>query len=98
LAEGVEAFKNGQYDEAGRLFRRAKEFDPSLVNARLYLATTLVAQYIPGAPSADNRQLGRRAVEEFPGVLQIDRGNMSAIDGMASPLFPMAGTAPVDLE
>jgi len=38
--EGVQSFKNGQYEEAARDFRRAKQLDPKLLNARLYLATT----------------------------------------------------------
>jgi len=36
----VQNFKNGQYEEAARDFLRAKQLDPKLLNARLYLATT----------------------------------------------------------
>ena len=92
LNEGVQNFKNGQYDEAIVEFQRAKLLDPKLMNARLYLATAYASQYIPGAPSEANRELGRKAVEEFRGVLDIDPQNLSAIDGIGSIIFQMAGT------
>lgn len=92
LNQGVESFKNGQYEEAIADFRRAKQLDSRLMNARLYLATAYAAQYIPGAPSEANQELGRKAVEEFRGVLEIDPENVSALDGVGSILFQMAGT------
>ncbi len=39
LNKGVAAFKNGQSDAAIEDFKEAKEADPELLNARLYLAT-----------------------------------------------------------
>ena len=92
LNQGVQSFKNGQYGTAIWDFQRAKYLDPGLMNARLYLATTYAAQYIPGAPGEANQELGRKAVEEFRGVLEIDPQNLSAMDGIGSILFQMAGT------
>jgi tetratricopeptide (TPR) repeat protein len=97
LNQGVEAFKNGQADEAVRLFERAKEMDPNLINARLYLATALASQYIPGAPSEENKRFGERAVAEFRSVLLTDGQNLTAIDGIGALLFQMAGN-PFDAE
>jgi tetratricopeptide (TPR) repeat protein len=97
LNEGVQNFKNGQYNEAIVAFQRAKLLDPRLMNARLYLATAYDSQYIPGAQSEKNQELGRKAVEEFRGALDIDPQNLSAIDGIASIMFQMAGT-PYDPE
>jgi len=91
LDKGVQGFKNGQYDEATQDFLRAKQLDPKLLNARLYLATAYASQYIPGAPSEENTRRGREAVEEFRGVLALDPQNLSAIDGIGSILFQMAG-------
>jgi Tfp pilus assembly protein PilF len=51
IAQGVQAFKNGQFDAAAADFQRAKELDPSSKTARLYLATTYASEYIPGAPA-----------------------------------------------
>lgn len=91
LNKGVAEFKNGQYDRAIEFFKQAKELDPALMNARLYLATAYASQYIPGAPSDQNTRLGTQAVNEFKEVLDIDPSNMSAIDGSGSIIFQMAG-------
>jgi tetratricopeptide (TPR) repeat protein len=91
LNKGVAAFKNGQYDTAIEDFKQAKDLDPGLMNARLYLATAYASQYIPGAPSEQNVRLGTQAVNEFKEVLSIDANNISAIDGIGSIIFQMAG-------
>jgi tetratricopeptide (TPR) repeat protein len=92
LNKGVQSFKNGQYDTAIEDFKEAKDYDPTLLNARLYLATAYATQYIPGAPSQENLKFGTQAVNEFKEVLQVDPNNLSAIDGIGSILFQMAGT------
>jgi tetratricopeptide (TPR) repeat protein len=91
LNKGVSAFKNGQSDAAIENFKQAKEADPDLLNARLYLATAYASLYIPGAPSKENMQHGEQAVQEFKEVLDKDANNISAIDGIGSILFQMAG-------
>lgn len=91
LNKGVANFKNGQYDAAVEDFKEAKDLDPSLLNARLYLATAYASQYIPGAPSEENMQRGNAAINEFKGVLEKDPNNLSAIDGIGSILFQMSG-------
>jgi len=91
LNKGVAAFKNGQYDTAIEDFKQSKDLDPGLMNARLYLATAYASQYIPGAPSEQNVRLGNQAVTEFKDVLGIDANNISAIDGIGSIIFQMAG-------
>jgi tetratricopeptide (TPR) repeat protein len=91
LNRGVAAFKNGQTEDAEQFFARAKALDPSFINARLYLATSYASQYIPGAPSEENVQTGRRAIEEFKGVLGLDPNNIPALDGIGSLLFQMGG-------
>ncbi len=92
LNKGVQAYKAGQFDVAIEDFKQAKDLDPSLTNARLYLATAYASQYIPGAPSEDNVRLGEQAIAEFKEVLQADPGNTSAIDGIGSILYNMGGT------
>jgi hypothetical protein len=76
----VQDFKNGQYDAAISEFERAKERHgksadervSTEIAARLYFATAYAAQFIPGAPSEANQEWGRKAVEEFQGVHEID--------------------------
>jgi tetratricopeptide (TPR) repeat protein len=92
LNKGVAAFKNGQYDVAVEDFKQAKDLDPSLLNARLYLATAYASQYIPGAPSEQNKNIGKQAIQEFKEILATNPDNLSAIDGIGSILFQMAGT------
>ena len=91
LNKGVAAFKNGQSDAAIENFKQAKDADPDLLNARLYLATAYASLYIPGAPSAENMARGNQAVAEFKEVLDKDQNNLSAIDGIGSILFQMGG-------
>jgi tetratricopeptide (TPR) repeat protein len=91
LNKGVAAFKNAQFDAAVEDFKEAKSLDPELTNARLYLATAYASQYIPGAPSDENLRHGKEAVAEYQEVLDKDPNNLSAIDGLASILYQMAG-------
>lgn len=91
LNKGVAAFKEAQFDRAVEDFKEAKELDPDLMNARLYLATAYASMYIPGAPSDENKRHGEDAVAEYKGVLEKDPNNLSAIDGLASILYQMAG-------
>lgn len=91
LNKGVTAFKNGQSDTAIEDFKQAKEADPDLLNARLYLATAYASLYIPGAPSQENMARGNQAIAEFKEVLDKDPNNIPAIDGIGSILFQMGG-------
>src|SRR5579864_476926 len=92
LNKGVAAYRDGKYDQAIEFFKDAKDNDPTLTNARLYLATAYATQYIPGAPSDENIRMGQAAVKEFQDVLSADANNISAIDGIGSILYNMAGT------
>ncbi len=91
LNKGVHAYKAGNTEGAVELFKEAKQLDPNLLNARLYLATAYASQYIPGAPSEENTRNGQQAIAEFKEVLQADPNNLSAIDGLGSILSNMAG-------
>jgi hypothetical protein len=91
LNKGVAAFKEAQFDKAVEFFKEAKALDPDLMNARLYLATAYASQYIPGAPSEENKRHGDEAIAEYKSVLEKDPNNLSAIDGLASILYQMAG-------
>jgi tetratricopeptide (TPR) repeat protein len=94
LNKGVAAYRDGKFDQSIEDFKGAKDLDPTLTNARLYLATAYATQYIPGAPSDENIRMGQSAVKEFKDVLSIptEANNISAIDGVGSILYNMAGT------
>ena len=92
LNKGVNAYKGAQFDVAIEDFKQAKELDPTLTNAQLYLATAYASQYIPGAPSQENIRNGEQAITEFKAILDKDPNNLSALDGLGSILYNMAGT------
>src|SRR3989475_4923383 len=92
LNKGVAAYRDGKFDQSIEFFKQAKDLDPTLMNARLYLATAYATQYIPGAPSDENIRMGQQAIKEFQDVLSADASNISAIDGIGSILYNMAGT------
>jgi len=94
LNKGVQAYKAGQFDVAIEDFKQAKDLDPNLANAGTYLATAYASQYIPGAPSDENVNMGKQAIAEFQDVLKKDPNNLSAIDGIGSILYSMGGTTP----
>src|SRR5713101_128108 len=92
INKGVASFKNGKYDDAVEDFKKARDLNPDLVVARVYLATAYANQYIPGAPSEENIKRGNQAIAEFQDLLQKDPNNLSALDGIGSLLFNMAAS------
>jgi tetratricopeptide (TPR) repeat protein len=83
LNKGVQAYKNAKYEEAIERFKNAVQYDPALVNARLYLATAYAQQYIPGADTADNNRNAEQAIEQYQKVLDRDPKNLNSIKGIA---------------
>lgn len=91
LNKGVQAYKAQRFDDAVEKFKAAKEKDPTLLNARLYLATAYSSLYVDGSPAPANVNNGNQAVAEFREVLQFTPNNLSAIDGLGSILYRMGG-------
>jgi tetratricopeptide (TPR) repeat protein len=83
LNKGVQSFKNARYEEAINHFKSAIALDPSLINARLYLATACGQQYIPGAETAENTQFANCAIDEYKHVLEQDPKNVNSVKGIA---------------
>ena len=84
LNKGVAAFKNAKYTEAVEHFKTAVDLDGSNPNARLYLATAYMSQYIPGAESPENLQNAKAANDQFLKVLDQDPKNTVAVTSLAS--------------
>ena len=89
LNKGVAAYKDVKYQLAVEHFKQAVELDPSLLNARLYLATAYANQYVPGSQTDENMQVGEQAIAEFQKVLEMDPNNLGSISGIASLYFQM---------
>jgi len=83
LNKGVNAFKNAKYEQAINNFKQAVEYDPSLLNAKLYLATAYAQQYIPGVDSPENLQNANSAIDQYKIVLEQDPKNVNSIKGIA---------------
>jgi tetratricopeptide (TPR) repeat protein len=80
---GVQAYKNARYEEAIQHFRRAVDLDPTLLNARLYLATAYAQQYIPGVDTPDNNKFAEQAIGQYKAVLELDPKNINSVKGIA---------------
>ena len=83
LNKGVTAYRNAQFQIAIMHFKNAVDLDPTLLNARLYLATAYAQQYIPGGDSADNLKIAQQAMDAFEDVLKMDPKNTTAIASIA---------------
>ena len=78
LNKGVQAYRNAQFQVAIDHFQKAVVFDPSLLNARLYLATAYAQIYVPGGESEDNKKVAKQAISAFEDVLKMDNGHTAA--------------------
>ena len=72
LNKGVTAYKNTKYEEAIDHFQQSVALDPSLINAKMYLATAYAQQYIPGADTPDNNKMADLAIEQYKKVLDMN--------------------------
>src|SRR6201997_650194 len=69
LNKGVKSYKDNHYEQAIDHFQEAVRLDPTLINARMYLATAFVSQYIPGVDSPDNLRTAQQAIDEYQKVI-----------------------------
>ena len=83
LNKGVNFYKNARYEQAIEHFKNAVELDPGLQNAKIYLATAYLAQYIPGVDSPENLQNANAAIAQYKAVLDQDPKNINSIKGIA---------------
>jgi tetratricopeptide (TPR) repeat protein len=83
LNKGVQAYKNSKFEQAIDHFQQAVSLDPTLINARLYLATAYAQQYIPGADTPENNRFAEQAIDSYKQVLQVDPRNINSIKGIA---------------
>ena len=83
LNKGVKAYSSQHYDEAVEYFQQAIDYDPQLLNARLYLATTYRAQWVPGLHTDENADFSEKAIKTFEDVLERDPTNINAMANIA---------------
>jgi tetratricopeptide (TPR) repeat protein len=84
LVKGIKAFKESKFDQAIKYFDQARQLDPDLANAELYLATSYAQQFNPNIPEdPENAKFANNAIQTFESVLKKDPKNTSAIAGLA---------------
>jgi tetratricopeptide (TPR) repeat protein len=84
---GVGAYHQREYSIAAQHFRSAVDLDPGCVRARMFLGSSYMAQYVPGAALLDNLAFANLAREQFEKVLEQEPQNELAIASLASLSF-----------
>src|SRR5688572_27396753 len=82
LNKGVQAYKNAKYEEAINRFKEAAELDPSLMVAKLYLATAYAQQYVPGIDSEENNRMAQAAIDEYQKVVDANPDQEQKVTGL----------------
>jgi tetratricopeptide (TPR) repeat protein len=89
LNRGVRAFEAANFVTAAEHFTTALEYDPELLAARTYRASSYMMQYVPGSSSADNVRVAEDALKGFQEVLELDPQNQLAMSSIASLYYNM---------
>ena len=92
LNKGVQSYKNAHYEEAIEHFKNAVELDPSLINARLYLATAYCPAIHPRRRFARQQSIcraGHRRVQKGAGPNPPKEQQIHSLKGIASLYFNM---------
>ena len=90
MNKGVQSYKNNKYPDAVQHFKEAVQLDPTNDNAQLYLATSYMTQWVPGADSPDNKKNYDAARQEFENILKREPTNSHALESMAFMAFNAA--------
>ena len=72
LQMGVDSYKSARYQDAIQHFEKAVDLDGANLNARLYLATACMTQYIPGVDTPENAHWAEKAIDQYQHVLDAD--------------------------
>ena len=89
LNRGVNAFSRSDYAFAIEHFEKAIDLDPEFLEARQYLASSYMMQYVPGAESLENEAVAENALVGFLDVLDRNEDNEPALASIAILYFNM---------
>ena len=87
LNKGVQAYKNGRYEEAITHFQQAVQLDPTLPMTRLYLATAYAQQVVPNITTPENLRNAVLAIDQYSNVLQKTPNDLTSLKGIAQIYF-----------
>ena len=96
INQGIASYKNAKYSDAVEHFEQAIQLDPKNATPRLYLATSYMVQWIPGAESPENLAFARKSKEEFLKVLDQDPNEKTALASLAMLAFNQAQSLPLE--
>jgi tetratricopeptide (TPR) repeat protein len=77
---GIQAYKQGRYEEAMGHLEKAVTQAPENAVAHMYLATACAAEHIPGVDTPENNRLAEKAIEQYQQVLDSDAERSSRIN------------------
>ncbi|HTS34693.1 MAG TPA: tetratricopeptide repeat protein [Candidatus Solibacter sp.] len=92
LNKGVKSYKDNHYEEAINHFQQAVQLDPQLINARMYLATAFVSQYIPGVDAPDNLRTAQQAIDEYQRVIDMNPSRDQKVNAAKGIAYLMLNT------
>jgi tetratricopeptide (TPR) repeat protein len=90
LKMGMAEYRAKRYTQAQAAFEKAVALSPEYANARLYLGSTHMVQWVPGENSPANQTHFQQAQEAFQHVLATDAYNKLALAYLASLEFNYA--------
>lgn len=81
--EGVQAFRQAQYEDAIERFEQAVTLDPDFVLARMYLAATYLQVFEPGVDTPDNVIRATKALDQYSEILRNNPNDVESLKGVA---------------
>lgn len=84
INKGVQSFKNAQYEQAISHFQEAKQLDPKLEQADLYLGTAYSYMVVPNATDDANLKTANNAITIFKTYLDKHPGDKTSLQQLAS--------------
>jgi len=72
LNRGVQAYRNANYEVAIERFRKAVQQDPSLLTARLYLATAYANLVTPDIDTPENKNNAKMTIDTYNEILNLN--------------------------
>ncbi len=96
INQGIASYRNAKYGDAVDHFEKAIQLDPQNPTPRMYLATSYMVQWIPGAESPENQEYAKKAKEEFLKVLDKDPKEKTALSYLATLAFNQALSLPLE--
>lgn len=87
LNRGVDAYKAARYDEAIIHFQKATEMDPGFPTAKIYLATALAQNVVPGLETPGNLKTAQESIDLFKDILTRDPHDVNSLKQIAGIYF-----------